>query len=46
MKPFYEQIDQEMMISGMTGDPAYPPGPPPLQPPLPIGRSAGAPPRA
>jgi len=37
MKPFYEQIDQEMMISGMSGDPAYPPGPPPLQPPLPIG---------
>ena len=25
LKPFYEQIDQEMMISGMTGDPTYPP---------------------
>ncbi len=42
MKPFYEQIDQEMMISGMTGDPAYPPGPPPLQPPLPIGAAGPA----
>jgi choline dehydrogenase-like flavoprotein len=37
MKPFYERIDQEMMISGMTGDPVYPAGPPPLLPPLPIG---------
>ena len=37
MKPFYEQIDQEMQISGMTGDPTYPAGPPPLLPPLPIG---------
>ena len=37
MKPYYEQIDQEMQISGMAGDPNYPPGPPPLLPPLPIG---------
>ena len=37
MKPFYERIDQEMQISGMTGDPNYPPSPPPAQPPLPIG---------
>lgn len=37
MKPFYERIDQEMLISGMTGDPAYPTGPPPALPPLPIG---------
>jgi choline dehydrogenase-like flavoprotein len=37
MRPFYERIDQEMMISGMAGDPAYPPGPPPLLPPIPIG---------
>ena len=35
MKPYYEQIDQEMQISGMAGDPNYPPGPPPLLPPLP-----------
>lgn len=37
MKPYYERIDQEMQISGMAGDPNYPPGPPPLLPPLPIG---------
>jgi choline dehydrogenase-like flavoprotein len=37
MKPFYERIDQEMLISGMTGDPNYPPSPAPAQPPLPIG---------
>jgi choline dehydrogenase-like flavoprotein len=37
MKPYYERIDQEMQISGMVGDPAYPPGAPPLLPPIPIG---------
>jgi choline dehydrogenase-like flavoprotein len=37
MQPFYERIDREMLISGMTGDPAYPEGPPPPLPPLPIG---------
>ena len=37
MRPFYERIDQEMQISGMTGDPAYPPGPAPALPPIPIG---------
>ena len=37
MQPFYERIDQEMQISGMGGDPNYPPGPAPLLPPLPIG---------
>jgi choline dehydrogenase-like flavoprotein len=37
MRPFYERIDQDMVISGMTGDPAYPAGPSPAQPPLPIG---------
>jgi choline dehydrogenase-like flavoprotein len=37
MKPYYERIDQDMMISGMTGDPAYPAGPAPALPPLPIG---------
>jgi choline dehydrogenase-like flavoprotein len=43
MKPYYERIDQDMMISGMSGDPAYPAGPPPALPPLPItafGRKA------
>ncbi len=38
MKPFYEQIDQEMLVSGITGDPAYPAGPAPALPPLPIGQ--------
>jgi choline dehydrogenase-like flavoprotein len=38
MRPFYERIDQEMHISGMAGDPLYPPGPAPLLPPLPIGQ--------
>lgn len=37
MRPYYERIDQDMQISGMTGDPAYPPGPAPALPPLPIG---------
>ena len=37
MKPYYERIDQDMQISGMTGDPTYPPGPAPALPPLPIG---------
>jgi choline dehydrogenase-like flavoprotein len=37
LKPYYERIDQDMQISGMVGDPAYPAGPPPLLPPLPIG---------
>jgi hypothetical protein len=37
MKPHYERIDREMQISGMAGDPAYPAGPPPALPPIPIG---------
>lgn len=37
LRPFYERIDQEMLISGMTGDPCYPAGPAPALPPLPIG---------
>lgn len=36
--PFYEQLDEWMRISGMAGDPAYPPGAPPPLPPLPIGQ--------
>ena len=31
LKPYYERIDQDMQISGMTGDPAYPPGPAPAR---------------
>ena len=37
MKPYYERIDQDMQISGMSGDPSYPSGPAPALPPLPIG---------
>ena len=38
LRPFYERTDREFGVSGMGGDPAYPPGgeDPPL-PPLPIG---------
>jgi choline dehydrogenase-like flavoprotein len=36
--PFYERMDVEMGISGMAGDPAYPPGKAPPLPPLPIGK--------
>jgi choline dehydrogenase-like flavoprotein len=36
--PFYERLDVEMGISGMAGDPAYPPGAAPPLPPLPIGK--------
>ncbi len=37
MKPYYERIDQDMQISGMSGDPSYPAGPAPALPPIPIG---------
>ncbi len=35
--PYYERIDLEMGISGLGGDPMYPPGVPPPLPPIPIG---------
>ena len=35
--PFYERMDREMNVSGMAGDPEYPPGAAPPLPPLPIG---------
>jgi choline dehydrogenase-like flavoprotein len=35
--PHYERLDREMKVSGLAGDPAYPPGAGPPQPPLPIG---------
>ncbi len=37
--PFYQQIDDAMGISGLEGNPAYPPGFKPPTPPLPIGRT-------
>jgi choline dehydrogenase-like flavoprotein len=36
--PSYERMDVEMSVSGMAGDPAYPPGAAPPLPPLPIGK--------
>jgi choline dehydrogenase-like flavoprotein len=35
--PHYERLDREMKVSGLAGDPAYPPGAGPPLPPLPIG---------
>ncbi len=37
LEPFFEQNDRMMGVSGLAGDPMYPPKTPPL-PPLPIGR--------
>ena len=39
LRPYYERTDREFGVSGMGGDPAYPPGgeDPPL-PPLPLGQ--------
>ena len=39
LRPYYERTDRQFGVSGMGGDPAYPPGgeDPPL-PPLPIGQ--------
>jgi len=36
--PHYERMDVEMNVSGMAGDPAYPPGAGPPLPPLSIGK--------
>jgi choline dehydrogenase-like flavoprotein len=40
LKPYYEQTDIEFGVSGMAGDPAYPPGAEFPFPPLPIGPGA------
>jgi choline dehydrogenase-like flavoprotein len=36
LRPFYEEIDREMGVSGLAGNPAYPPGAPPPLPPHPL----------
>ena len=45
LRPYYERTEQWLGVSGIAGDPLYPPGPPPPLPPLPIGaigrRAAG-----
>jgi choline dehydrogenase-like flavoprotein len=38
LAPFYDEMDIEMGVSGLAGDPAYPPGKGPPLPPLPLGR--------
>ena len=38
LEPFYDQMDMEMGVSGLGGDPAYPRGKAPPLPPLPIGK--------
>ena len=38
LEPFYEENDRMMGVSGLEGDPAYPPKPSPM-PPLPLGKS-------
>ncbi|MGI9332459.1 MAG: GMC family oxidoreductase N-terminal domain-containing protein [Gammaproteobacteria bacterium] len=37
LEPFYDLMDIEMGVSGLAGDPAYPPMAPPPLPPHPIG---------
>jgi len=37
LRPFYERTDRQIGVSGLGGDPAYPPGDDPPLPPLPIG---------
>ncbi|WBO21970.1 GMC family oxidoreductase [Sphingomonas abietis] len=37
--PYYEALDIEMGVSGLGGDPAYPPGKAPPLPPLPINKA-------
>ncbi len=41
LEPFYELNDKMMGVSGLAGDPAYPPKVPPM-PPIPLGRSGTA----
>ncbi len=38
LEPFYDRNDVEMGVSGLAGDPAYPPKPARIMAPLPMGR--------
>lgn len=37
LEPFYEKVEEDFGISGLAGDPAFPPGKGPPLPPAPIG---------
>jgi choline dehydrogenase-like flavoprotein len=39
LQPFYEALDIEMGVSGLGGNPAYPPGAPPPLPAMPIHKT-------
>src|SRR6516162_102838 len=41
LEPFYAENDRIMGVSGLVGDPAYPPHEP-MMPPLPLGKSGAA----
>ncbi len=40
LRPYYEATDRQFGVSGLGGNPAYPPGEDPPLPPLPIGSGA------
>jgi len=42
LQPWYEATDREMGVSGLGGNPAYPPGEGPPNPPMPFGPGAMA----
>jgi choline dehydrogenase-like flavoprotein len=39
LEPYYERVDRDFAVSGLKGDPAYPPGGAPPLPPLPLGEA-------
>jgi choline dehydrogenase-like flavoprotein len=39
LQPYYEEADRQFGVSGLGGNPVYPPGADPPLPPLPIGRA-------
>jgi choline dehydrogenase-like flavoprotein len=38
LRPFYERVEVDFGVSGLAGDPAFPPGAGPPLPPVPLGR--------
>ena len=38
LEPYYDRVARQVGVSGLAGDPAYPPGEDPPLPPLPLGR--------